>query len=236
MPSRSEAEEHLRAIRSLMEKATIYRAISVPAAAIGGALAISASFAFGSWLPNRGVATPLREIHGSQFITLWVGVLLLAAGINVFFLWREARKRGDHLISPGMKLALSALLPSYIVAAFLTWALGASAASTFVVPVWMICHGLGLLATAHFAPRSLMWLGWAFLLAGCGSVWVVGVAFGTFYKLPFSPEINGVWARNATVLIGQMLMALTFGLFHLIYAACTWPRKGRAESQSGAQA
>ena len=38
MPTRSEAEEHLRVIRSLMEKATIYRAISAPTALLGGVL------------------------------------------------------------------------------------------------------------------------------------------------------------------------------------------------------
>jgi hypothetical protein len=32
----TEAEEHLRVIRSLMEKATIYRAISAPTAFVGG--------------------------------------------------------------------------------------------------------------------------------------------------------------------------------------------------------
>jgi hypothetical protein len=26
----------------------------------------------------------------------------------------------------------------------------------------------------------------------------------------------------------MLFMALTFGLFHLIYAACAWPRKGAA--------
>ena len=40
------ALEHLKVIRGLMEKATVYRAVSVPTAIIGGLLALVASAAF----------------------------------------------------------------------------------------------------------------------------------------------------------------------------------------------
>ena len=42
---RSKAEEDLRVIRSLMERATVYRAISAPAALVAGFLSIFAAAA-----------------------------------------------------------------------------------------------------------------------------------------------------------------------------------------------
>ena len=45
MIDRSNAEEDLRIIRTLMERATIYRAISAPTALVGGLLAILAAVA-----------------------------------------------------------------------------------------------------------------------------------------------------------------------------------------------
>ena len=43
MDERKRAEEHLRVIRSLMERATIYRAISAPTALVGSILALALS-------------------------------------------------------------------------------------------------------------------------------------------------------------------------------------------------
>jgi hypothetical protein len=64
-----------------------------------------------------------------------------------------------------------------------------------------------LLSTAVFAPRSLALLGWAFLL--------------TSLSVPvFSDAIDDRVGSVPTVLMG-----VTFGLYHLIYAAFNWPRK-----------
>jgi len=54
MNERSRGEEHLRVIRSLMERATIYRAISAPTALLGGLLALATSGTI--WMIDRGQA------------------------------------------------------------------------------------------------------------------------------------------------------------------------------------
>ena len=228
MIDRTEAEEHLRVIRSLMEKATIYRTISAEAAAVGGLLAVAASFAFGNWWPTDHVEIPDRIDTSSEFVGLWLAVLGVTAGVNVLFLWLDARKRGDRLISAGMRVALGSLLPSYAVAAFFTYFFSRSMIPNVIVPIWIICHGLGLLATAQFAPRSLLWLGWAFLLAGF-------VAWQPALDPLAAIGASGVSGDEAAqrlithkmILTGQRWMGGTFGLFHLIYAACTWPRKSQ---------
>ncbi len=193
MPNPAEAEENLRVIRSLMEKATVYRAISAPGALIGGGLAVASS------------VLCARSAYFSEpinFLLLWITVLAITGSVNFAFIWREAKKRGDPFISPGMRMAFFAVVPSYLLAAYYTLRWGIFTSE--VVRIWIICHGLGLLATSHFAPRSFTWLGWAFLLSGI-------VACESWVALS-----NPTW------------MALTFGLFHLIYAAFTWPRKAPA--------
>ena len=235
MPTRSDAEEHLRIIRSLMEKATIYRAISAEGAAVGGVLAIAASFALGTWwnLPNREGGWMI--VDGPHLIAVWIAVLAITGFANLAFLWRNARKRGDRFISSGMRLAVRALFPTYLVAAFCTWFIGFGMFPSWIVPIWIICHGLALLATSHFAPRSLIFLGWAFVIAGLVSISpITGAIFPNISGL--GVHSNEAWdelTRNYAILYSQRWMAGTFGLFHLIYAACTWPRRARGGDASG---
>ena len=238
MPTRSDAEEHLRIIRSLMEKATIYRAISAEAAAVGGVLAVVASFGFGNWWLTSifDMGRTIPGIGSIPFLLLWLAVLIVTASVNLFFLWSNARKRGDAFISSGMRMALVALLPSYTVAALLTWLFINGPVPALVVPAWIVCHGLALLATAHFAPRSLVILGWSFLLTGLVSIGPISSAiWPVLAGGPLDPGMPAgrEWLQTYSILAGQRWMAGTFGLFHLIYAACTWPRRARGAEAGG---
>jgi hypothetical protein len=76
---------------------------------------------------------------------------------------------------------------------------------------WIICYGVALLATANFAPRSLVILGWLFLLSGI--VAVLGLQ----------------WFNHAPTRRACAAMGLTFGLYHLLYAGLTWPTRSRKE-------
>ncbi len=214
MIERAQAEENLRVIRSLMEKATIYRSISTEAAAVGGALAVLSSLVVGNPWRSAGETS---AVSSPAFISIWLGILVITAASNFFFLWKDARRRDEAFVSSGMRLALRALLPSYLVAGAFTVTAWFGAGIGMVVSAWIVCHGLGLLATSHFAPRSLTWLGWAFLITGLISIIPLNVAHSVA-----SPGLRSVLAAP------QCWMAGTFGFFHLIYAACTWPRTSKA--------
>jgi hypothetical protein len=215
MATPTTAEEHLRVIRSLMEKATIYRAISVPTALVGGCAGIAAAAFFHfSWRPGDSMRA---ESH--LFLACWLSALAIAAVGNVHFLRADARRRGEKFVSTGMRAALRALWPSYLVAATLTilWRNSAE-----VLPItWMLLYGLGLLGTQHFAPRSITLLGWAFLIAGLLAM------VGSLWADSFVGRVDGL------LFVGNLAMGLTFGGFHLIYAVCAWPRGVRV---GGAQA
>jgi hypothetical protein len=218
---RTEAEEHLRIIRSLMEKATLYRAISAPTALVGGLAAL---------LVGGLLVGPLHSMaeHPLWFFGPWMIVLASAGAANGYFLHREAGRRGDPFFSPGMKMAIKAMIPAHVVAGFFTLLTAVGALGLYPeVPfylglpgVWCLAYGLGLLAMEHFAPRSLIWLGWSFVAAGLAAA--AGFFIGFAQNLPVS--LSPTQLSNTT-------MALTFGLLHLIYAACTWPRTAAGGNQ-----
>jgi hypothetical protein len=203
--NRIQAEEHLRVIRSLMEKATIYRAISAPTALVGGLLSmIVGLLLYFQWERIFGVDTN----KSSVFIGSWLVVLGLTGAVNACIIHHEAKRRGEKFVSAGMKKALWALFPPLLCGAGFTVVL--SHAYQVLPCVWMIFYGLALLATTHFSPRAIPRLGWGFVFAGLLAAWWL------FY------------GRDQNTLRGfetpNLFMLITFGGFHLIYAVCTWRR------------
>ena len=197
-----------------MERATIYRAISAPTALVGGVTALLAS-AWIWWRPGAS-ETVTADLITIEFVCAWSAALVVTVAANTLFLWRGAVRGGRPFWSAGLRLAVRSILPSVVVAAAVTSAtlLATNIAVPAVLSVaWIFFYGLALLATATFSPRSLLCLGWSFLAAGV--LWLL------FLSARFAGGITP-WEgqRQATV-----AMAVTFGLFHLVYAACTWSQK-----------
>ncbi len=207
MQTRSEAEEHLRIIRSLMEKATIYRAISAPGALVAGICAVA--LATVGW-------TTSNPHDSTRFFQLWALVLFLSVAVNLSLLRRDAGRRGEQFFSPGMKLALRAMLPA-LIAGGLCFFVAEVGGCALTASLWVLLYGVSLLAASHFAPRSIRWLGRAFFVAGASLMVTGGFVFGT-------------WRIGNESGLAHLIMGATFGLFHLIYAACTWPRATGGET------
>ncbi len=208
------AEEHLHAIRQLMERATIYRAISAPTALVGGLLSMATSAAMLFWQSRDDS----RNVDATRFFLAWMGVFLVTLVANTLFILRGAQERGEPMLSASMKLALHSIAPGM----FAGGAISAVLTMTTDVPLlptlmWLVFYGLGLLSTMTFAPRSIVRLGWAFLLTGVG-------AFIYFMNQTLLPEID---LPTPTRFYPAAIMGATFGVYHLIYAACTWPRRAR---------
>ena len=200
MPHEANAIEHLRVIRNLMERATIYRAISSPTALVGGVLASILAL----WNFSASESTP--------FVQSWLVVLALSLVANTIFLWRDNSREGKLYLSSGLRLAIRAVLPSLLAAGvFSIYLIRVNAPVSLLSITWICFYGLALLSTEQFAPRSLVWLGRSFLFSG------LMLLLGT----TFSPLSD---------LSAHSIMGATFGLFHLIYAAATWPRRATVES------
>jgi hypothetical protein len=208
MIARSEAEEHLRIIRTLMERATIYRALSAPAALVGGLLSLGAAgFVVAYQHREGGTAVP-----SAMFMDVWSVVFVITAAVSLLLIKRDAARRDEPFLSVGFRSAMQAMLPAMLVAGVLTIVSFTRATVPGLVPYWITFYGLALLGMTHFAPRSVGMLGWAFTLTGAAAL--SGLLDPLL--LPYVPRPSDY---------PSLLMGGTFGLFHLIYAACTWPRR-----------
>ena len=205
-----EAASQLRAIRALMEKSTIYRAISAPAAAFAGLLSLVVCW----WLWER--RDPAHAPEPVVFLAIWLGVLLVVSLVNTALLYRSARQRGDVFVSSGMKHALRALLPP-LIAGFVMSLLEVSAPGSRrfdcyanVAAYWILFYGLALLATGSFAPRSMQ---------------ALGAGFFAFGILTFLPSVREIGGRQYEVAV--IHMAFSFGVLHIVYAAAVFIQSRR---------
>ena len=197
------ASQQLRVIRSLMERATVYRSISAPTALVGGLLSIG-GFATAYYAKHYHQA-PLSP---TQFLIVWLVILALTACSNTYFLLRASIVRKEPFFSGGMKCALTSLAPPFLGAGVLTLMIHHPMQQAIV---WITFYGMGLLATQHFAPRSLIVLGATFFLTGC--------ALLPTWKHLFVPHGTQI---EPSALVVSGIMAATFGGFHLAYAAAVW--------------
>ena len=209
MNDSSTPEQNLGAIRGLIERSEIYRAVSARTALIGGVLSILTAGAI--YLNDEITRILDRPVRPRELAFAWLGVLFLTVIVSVPFLSRAARASGGAVNSRRRKLALRTIAPYLVIpAAFTGWFLTTGylgAAELDLVVGWIAFYGLMLLSTAVFAPRSLALLGWAFLL--------------TSLSVPVFSDI----IDNRVGDVPTVLMGVTFGLYHLIYAAFNWRRK-----------
>ncbi len=193
MTTREEAAEQLRVIRSVMERATIFRALSGETALIGGAAALAAAWC------SEG-----RHYWG--FAGWWLGGLAAVLAFNVFQIFRMKVAHDRPFWSSGLRVALRGVLPSLVAGGFLGLLFVRGGQEQTAACLWILHYGLALLAIREFAPKSMVWLGWAFVLFGMVSL----AAVADVIHVP--PQ----WLK---ILNGSRLMAISFGGFHLIYGA-----------------
>lgn len=189
MTSPQDAAGQLQTIRMLMERATVYRAISLPAALLGGLLAMPTAW-FASMGGNVG------------FLTSWLVALAMTGSFNTWQLARQAKRENRPFISSGLRLAMRALVPPLLAGGVVGVQLALHGHLLVCASTWVLCYGLAMLASREFAPRSIVHLGTAFFVAGL-------LAFITRDSIP---ALGALTPANA-------LMAATFGLLHLAYAA-----------------
>jgi hypothetical protein len=210
------ASSQLRVIRSLMERATIYRSISAPTALVGGLLSLG-GFATAYYAKHHRQ----HPLSATEFLIVWLVILALTVLTNTIFLSRGAARRSEVFFSSGMKCAATSLAPAFLSAGLLTILF--SHRPIDLALIWITLYGIGLLATQHFAPRSIVVLGITFFATGC-------VLLVTWKHL-FMPNPH----VEPSALVVSGLMAATFGGLHLAYAAAVWALgEEREESASPA--
>lgn len=204
MTTREEAAEQLRMIRTVMEKATVFRALSGETALIGGAVALAAA-----WRSEGRL--------NWSFAGWWLGGLVLVLAFNVFQIIRMKASSNRPFWTPGLRVALRGVLPSLISGGFLGLLFVRGNLVQAAACLWILHYGLALLAIREFAPKSMVWLGWAFVVFGVLSLAAVSDVI----------HVPPYWLAK---LNGSRLMAIAFGGFHLIYGALIVTTRQREEN------
>lgn len=208
------AQENLRVIRGLMERATVYRTISVPVALAGGTLAIAVS-----WVLRWLLKTDPMAVTPVLFLSLWFGALAIVAGLNTWLIFRGAQQRKEPFISSGMRVALIAFAPACCA--------GGLAGTSFAwfendlllcSVLWLIFYGLALMATGNFSPQSIGRLGFGFLAFG-----LIALVM-TMLRRPSS--------INDANLLAATLMGAGFGVLHLAYGLSVYLHSLATHSQN----
>lgn len=191
MTTREEAAEQLRIIRSVMERATIFRALSGETALVGGAVSMAVA-----WFSEKR--------HNWQWAGCWFAGLAVVLAFYAFQAYRMKAGSGRPFWGSGLRMALRGALPSLIAGGFMGLLFVRSGGDVPAACMWILHYGLALLAIREFAPKSMVWLGWAFVVFGVGSL--------TFVTDIVHLEQTWMMHVNAS-----RLMAIAFGGFHLIY-------------------
>lgn len=204
MTTREEAAEQLRVIRSMMERATIFRALSGETALVGGGISMMVA-----WFSEKR----------TQWVwaSWWLGGLLLVLCFYGFQLYRMKAVHNRPFWSVGLRMALRGALPSLIAGGFMALLFIRAGNNVAAACMWIVHYGLALLAIREFAPKSMVWLGWAF------------VAFGVLSLASVTQvvHVDPDWMLRINA---SRLMAIAFGGFHLVYGALIVTTGRREES------
>ena len=193
------AAEHLQVIRTLMERAAIYRRALAPVMLLTGGVGLLAALL--GWRFNIDSA--------QAFVGYWLCVSLVPLAGSFLLVRRQSLKDAEPFWSPPTRRVTQALLPplaaGFMVSTVLFFYVGsvepkiANVIGMLWLPLgWVVLYGCALHAAGFFMPRGIKLFGWAFILGGCG-LFALG--------LPDLPR----------PLYGHGVMGFFFGVLHLAY-------------------
>lgn len=190
------AAKHLQVIRTLMERAALYRRTLAPIMLrLGGLGVVAGVFGWKQSWPDHRLA-----------VSYWMGVGLVGVGWTYGLARRQALIADEPFWSPPTRRVTQAMLPPLVagtLAGF--WVLWlprelVGYAGWWLPVAWMILYGCAMHAAGFFMPRGMKLFGWLFI--GCGCLTAVG-----FHMSAEVPPFRWVHA----------LMGAAFGGLHLAY-------------------
>lgn len=190
------AAEHLQVIRTLMERAALYRRTLAPIMLYLGAA--------GSLAAVGGIALGIDTLAG--FYAWWIAAAVLAITGAFVIARRQAMRDGERFWSPPALRVAEAMAPPLAAGLLLSLALalyGAAPPRGLFVLANALFYGCALHAGGFFMPRGMKLFGWlVILLSAAGSA---GLAL-------LGPALGGPRAAHA-------VMGGVFGALHLAYGA-----------------
>src|ERR1035441_8739090 len=158
------AAEHLRVIRTLMERSSLYRRVLAPIMIFNGVVGLAAAV--------LGWALKVGSPHA--FILLWAGVSVVAMTGSFLLVRRQAIKESEPFWSPPTRRVIQAFLPTLaagLMIGAVVWAKAGSARENlsdlsgmvWLPSIWVVLYGCAFHAAGFFMPRGMKVFGWAFV-------------------------------------------------------------------------
>ena len=202
------AREQLGTIRTLMERAAIYRRALAPVMISVGLIGTAA-----------GLAAPLLiRDNARSFAFYWLAVGLAGASTAVLLMRRQAFAAGEPFWTPPARRVASALMPALFAGTAVVGPLvnihqeGAMIAVA-LPPLWLVLYGCSVHSAGFFMPRGMRLFGWGFVIAGLLS------ALAAANPHQIEPSIR----------MAHSVMTATFGGGHLAYGLyLRWTEKNFA--------
>ena|SRR2546426_12536247 len=192
------ATEHLQVIRTLMERAAVYRRALAPTTLVTGAVGLLASAV--GWLADIG--------SPRAFGLYWVIVCIVTLASAFLVVRRQALKDSEPFWSPPTRRVAQALLPALfagLVASLLmvlpVWREPLQV--WWLPPIWMVLYGCAIHSAGFFMPRGMKLFAWIFIVAGCATLTVIN---GRSYAAGMPSLRHAHW-----------IMGASFGGLHLAY-------------------
>ncbi len=127
-----------------------------------------------------------------DWATVWLVEGFLAFAIGLFAMWQKSKVAGVALTSaPAKKFAMS-FLPPLICGVIITLGLWRFGHFEMMIPVWISLYGAAVASGGAFSVRAVPIMGWCFIALGT-----------TAFFLPAN--------------YGNMLMAASFGVLHIVF-------------------
>lgn len=136
-----------------------------------------------------------------DWLIVWLVEAVLAFCIGLFAMWQKSKIAGTSLNSvPGKKMILS-FLPPMVCGVVITLGLWRFGEFETMIPIWLLLYGAAVVTGGSFSVRAVPIMGWCFIALGTAA-----------FFLPAS--------------MGNLMMALGFGLLHIIFGIVIARRHG----------
>ncbi len=204
------AEENLQVIRTLMERAGLYRRALAPVMFSAGLLGVAAAF--------MGSQFASIDPGSKGFLYYWVLVCIVALGVTFWITRRQAIRQGEALWTAPMRRVFQSLLPHFAAGALFTFVysvhlspsdgLGGGYNKLILIQVvtfWLAFYGCALSAAGQFISVGVRRLGLGFIISGAL----------IYLNLSSNPKL---WYASLLA-EPNFVMGLTFGGLHLLAAA-----------------
>src|SRR5205814_164554 len=150
------AAEHLQTIRTLMERAAVYRRALAPIMIFNGVVGIAGALA--------GWVLKIETVQG--FILFWASLGVVALAGSFLLVRRQALKESEPFWSPPTRRVAQAMLPPLVAGLILgavglvyvdsaSQNLGHVLAMLWLPLAWVILYGCAFHAAGFFMPRGM---------------------------------------------------------------------------------